>query len=176
MIAVGWPIGHIRMRRTVVRHTVVTSYAGRHRIWVFGLWLPLDPILLCINYHIGLDCFVLYVVCIGHWVQGFESRDGLDCRRLWGITMCPWGRCISRYGGFLEAYISEHVLTQWLYRSFNSLLSFPVSGPSGLTLIGTFRLFILLHQLSSFSASHPEMLFTLDDGRCTVGMLAIWRL
>ena len=38
-----------------------------------------------------------------------------------------------------------------------------------------FRVFILFHSLGSFSAG-PEMLFTHDDGRCTVGMLAIWRL
>ena len=36
----------------------------------------------------------------------------------------------------LEIYISEHVLSQRLYQSFNSLLSFPASGPSGLTPIG----------------------------------------
>ena len=36
----------------------------------------------------------------------------------------------------LGTYISEHVLSQRLYRSFNPLLSFPASGPSGLTPIG----------------------------------------
>ena len=69
MIVVGWPIPaeHMLTRWTVIRYTVVTSYAGVRRIWVFGLWLLLDPILLYIRYHIiGLDYFALYVIGIGH--------------------------------------------------------------------------------------------------------------
>jgi len=55
VIAVGLSIGHMHMRRIVIRHIVVTSYAGGRRIWVFGLWLSFHLIPLCMGYHIGLD-------------------------------------------------------------------------------------------------------------------------
>ena len=57
----------------MIRHIVVASYAGGLRISVFGLWLSLDPILLCIRCRdIGLYYFALSVVSIGYWVQGFR--------------------------------------------------------------------------------------------------------
>ena len=91
MIAVGWPIGHMRMRRTVVRHTVVTSYAGRHRIWVFGLWLPLDPILLCVRY-------------ISYWLGLFRSLHSLYRALDAGFLESRWF-----YDRLLEIMAGHHV-------------------------------------------------------------------
>jgi len=56
----------------------------------FSLWFPSDPISLRIRYEVGLYCFALYQVGIGHWVEGLGITMVLDYWRLWGITMCPW--------------------------------------------------------------------------------------
>ena len=94
----------------MIRHTVVKSYASPHRIWEFGLWLPLDPIPLYIRYWLGL--FRSYIFCREHWVQGFRNRDGSRLLKIMAGHHVSFGFIVfPNVSAVSGIYISEHVLS-----------------------------------------------------------------
>lgn len=69
-------------------------------------------------------------------MQGFENRDGSRLLKIMAGYDVSSGFIVFLDPSAVWGHISKHVLSQRLYGSFNSLLSFPASRPRGLTPIG----------------------------------------